>query len=97
VPTVTTNVGRQAYGIGLVKLVRFDDLSDASNPGGGLGSATGLRYLTILVANLNEVMAECEAAGVKVLTPVHEIRPGAIIGIVEDPDGNVVEFLTYAS
>jgi glyoxylase I family protein len=84
-------------GDSLVKLVRFDDVPDASNPGGGLGGATGFRYLTIHVSNLNEMMAECEAAGVKILIPSNEIRPGVTIGIVEDPDGNVVEFLTYAS
>ncbi len=84
-------------GDSLVKLVRFDDVPEASNPGGGLGAATGFRYLTIHASNLSEMMAECEAAGVKILTPVREVRPGVTIGMVEDPDGNVVEFVTYAS
>jgi glyoxylase I family protein len=84
-------------GDSLIKLVRFDDVPAASNPGGGLGAATGFRYLTIHAANLAEVIAECTAAGVKVLIPVREVRPGVTIAMVEDPDGNVVEFVNYAS
>jgi hypothetical protein len=30
------------------------------------------------------------------VSPVREIRPGVTIAIVEDPDGNWVEFLTNA-
>jgi glyoxylase I family protein len=84
-------------GDSLIKLVRFDDVPEASNPGGGLGAATGFRYLTIHVANLAEIMAECRAAGVKIVIPLREVRPGVTIAMVEDPDGNVVEFVTYAT
>ena len=34
-----------------------------------------------------------KAAGYKVAVPVTELRPGITIAIVEDPDGNWVEFL----
>jgi glyoxylase I family protein len=84
-------------GDSLIKLVRFDDLPDASNPGGGLGAATGFRYLTIHASNLVEMLAECEAAGVKIVIPTREVRPGVTIAMVEDPDGNVVEFVNYAT
>ena len=96
-PVGTGLMHRLWCGDSLVKLVRFDDVPDAANPAGGLGAATGFRYLTIHAANLTEMMAECEAAGVRILISVREVRPGVTIGMVEDPDGNVVEFVTYAS
>ena len=38
--------------------------------------------------------AACESGGYKVAVPVTELRPGITISIVEDPDGNWVEFVT---
>jgi predicted enzyme related to lactoylglutathione lyase len=35
----------------------------------------------------------CAAGGYKVAVGVREFRPGTTIAIVEDPDGNWVEFL----
>ena len=84
---------RMACGDTVVKLVRLDSVPDASNPPGGIPAATGLRYFTMIVSNLAEIMGECEAAGVKVAIPIREIRPGVTIGMVEDPDGNWVEFV----
>ena len=60
---------------------------------GGIRGATGYRYFTISVANLAEATDECAAAGYKVVVPVTEIRPGATIAMIEDPDGNWVELL----
>jgi len=45
------------------------------------------------VSNLEEITAACVAAGRKVIIKPREIRPGTSISIVEDPDGNWVEFL----
>jgi catechol 2,3-dioxygenase-like lactoylglutathione lyase family enzyme len=96
-PIGTGVMHRLWCGDSLIKLVRFDAVPEASNPAGGFDGATGFRYLTIHVSNLHDMMAECEAAGVKVLIPTSEIRPGVSIGMVEDPDGNVIEFLTVVS
>ena len=60
---------------------------------GGIRGATGFRYFTISVSNLAAVTEECEAAGYKVPMPPTEIRPGVSISMIEDPDGNWVEFL----
>jgi hypothetical protein len=38
-------------------------------------------------------MAACAAADVPIAVPESEIRPGVRIGMVEDPDGNWVEFV----
>jgi catechol 2,3-dioxygenase-like lactoylglutathione lyase family enzyme len=37
-----------------------------------------------------------ESAGQQVVVPVRDLRPGVTISIVEDPDGNWVEFLKVA-
>jgi len=63
---------------------------------GGIPAATGYRYWTISVSNLAELAAACKAGGYKVPVEPREIRPGVSIAIVEDPDGNWVEFLQTA-
>jgi catechol 2,3-dioxygenase-like lactoylglutathione lyase family enzyme len=60
---------------------------------GGIPAATGYRYWTISVSNLNEITDACRTGGYKVVVDPREIRPGISISIVEDPDGNWVEFL----
>jgi len=84
---------RLACGDTVVKLVKFDNVPAASNPPGGLVGASGYRYFTIIVSNLAEVMAACEAGGYKTVISTREARPGVTIGMVEDPDGNWVEFV----
>ena len=76
----------------VLKLVNIEATPPAG-PGGGLTGATGIRYFTMIVDNLDEIVAECEAAGVKVVVPISEARPGVTIAIVTDPDGNWVEFV----
>lgn len=84
-------------GESLIKLVRWDETPAHAAPPGGIEGATGYRYWTMRVANLDEIMAECEAAGVTVVAPVTEIRAGVRIGMVTDPDGNLVEFVDYGT
>lgn len=80
----------------LVKLVSFDTNPETRPAGGGIPGATGYRYFTIHARNLAEMMDVCEAAGAPIVVPTSEIRPGVTIGMVEDPDGNIVEFVNYA-
>ena len=55
--------------------------------------ATGYRYWTMTIHNLDEVLSAVQAAGQKIVRPRTEVRPGVVIGMVEDPDGNWVEFI----
>ncbi|MEM8660559.1 MAG: VOC family protein [Pseudomonadota bacterium] len=52
---------------------------------------TGYRYLTLPVKNLDEVVADCIAAGVTVLKPKTEVLAGVFVCLLLDPDGNCVE------
>ena len=84
---------RLMCGSSMIKLLHLDKEPPAKAPPGGIPGGLGYRYWTISVSNLEEITAAVEAAGYKVAVPVREIRPGVSISMVEDPDGNWVEFL----
>ncbi len=81
-------------GTTLVKLVAFDKVPEAANPPGGIQAASGYRYFTISVSNMEEVADAAKAAGHRVPVGPVEFRPGVRICMIEDPDGNWVELLT---
>ena len=84
-----------ACGDSIIKLVVTDKAREKAPPG-GIPGGTGYRYWTLTVSNLAELVSDTAAAGHKVVVPAREIRPGVSIAIVEDPDGNWVEFLSIA-
>jgi catechol 2,3-dioxygenase-like lactoylglutathione lyase family enzyme len=84
---------RLACGTTTLKLVVNGKPPVASAPTGGIGGATGLRYLTISVSNLEEATSELDTAGYHVVIKPREIRAGVMISMIEDPDGNWVELL----
>jgi catechol 2,3-dioxygenase-like lactoylglutathione lyase family enzyme len=87
---------RLLCGTTLIKLVHPATETAAAAPG-GIQGAYGYRYFTISVDNLAEVTEQCGTAGHTVVVPPREIRGGISISIVEDPDGNWVEFLQVTS
>lgn len=86
---------RLLCGTTLLKLVQAND-DPARAAGGGITGACGYRYFTISVSNIDEITSACESAGHKVAVKPRELRAGITISIVEDPDGNLVEFLQIA-
>jgi catechol 2,3-dioxygenase-like lactoylglutathione lyase family enzyme len=83
-------------GDSLIKIVVPSDAPPARPAGGGIAGATGYRYWTISVSNLKALVDDCRAGGYRVRVDATEVRPGVTIAIVEDPDGNWVEFLQNA-
>ena len=83
-------------GDSLIKIVVPSKAPDSRAPGGGIAGATGYRYWTISVSNLAELVSACRDGGYRVRVEPTEIRAGVTIAIVEDPDGNWVEFLQNA-
>jgi glyoxylase I family protein len=82
-------------GESLIKIVAPDPAPEQTPAPGPIARASGYRYWTMRVNNLTDIMAQCEQAGANVVVPLTEVRPGVTIGMVEDPDGNWVEFVTY--
>lgn len=87
------NMLRLLCGTSLIKIVTPGNLSAADASAGGIGGAAGYRYWTISVSNLDALTQKCADAGAKVAVKPTEIRPGVRIAMVEDPDGNWLEFL----
>lgn len=85
---------RLMCGESLIKIVEQSPAPRAEAAPGGINGATGYRYWTISVNNLEEITAACDDAGYRVAIPITEIRPGVRISMIEDPDGNWVEFLS---
>jgi lactoylglutathione lyase len=83
---------RFAIGSAVIKLIGYDHPIEALNPPGAL-RAVGYRYLTVQVANIDELVAECAREGCPIPMPVTEAAPGVQFAFVEDPDGNRVELV----
>jgi catechol 2,3-dioxygenase-like lactoylglutathione lyase family enzyme len=64
---------------------------------GDIPDATGFRYLTFWITNLDELLGELTAAGVEVLREPFVVVTNTTAVLVYDPDGNVVEFLEVAT
>jgi glyoxylase I family protein len=85
---------RYAAGDGVVKLVSMPQPPSGSNPPQGmLGDASGLRYLSVCVDDLDAALARVEAAGCAVPIPAMDFAPGVRIAIVEDPEGTWLELV----
>ena len=80
-------------GDSLIKIVVPEPAPSKKAEQGAITYASGYRYWTMSVDNLEEIMTDCQAFGSEVVVPLTEIRSGVTIGIVRDPDGNLVEFL----
>ena len=80
---------RLRCGTSLIKVVVPEPMPDEAAPAGAIASATGYRYWTMTVSNLQEIVS----AGDLGVFRQTQIRAGVSIAIVADPDGNLVEFL----
>lgn len=85
---------RLMCGDSMIKIVVPTVPPAATAPRGGIQGATGYRYWTMSVSNIEDCVKDCSDAGYKVVVPISQIRPGLSIAIVADPDGNWVEFLS---
>jgi catechol 2,3-dioxygenase-like lactoylglutathione lyase family enzyme len=56
-------------------------------------STKGLRYLTMKVQDLEEVLRRCRERGGQVVLEPLEFQPGRRIAVIADPDGNTMEVL----
>jgi catechol 2,3-dioxygenase-like lactoylglutathione lyase family enzyme len=84
---------RLRCGQSTLKILALERAPEACAPRGGFSAATGFRYCTLHVANLDAVVAACRERGYAVPVDVRPLRPGVRVAMVEDPDGNAVELM----
>jgi predicted enzyme related to lactoylglutathione lyase len=84
---------RLKVGESILKIVQLDKPPAADAVPGGIPAATGIRYFTLHISNLQDVVNGSEQGGYKIVVPIKTIRPGVSIAIVKDPDGNWLELL----
>ncbi|WP_019528274.1 VOC family protein [Dasania marina] len=76
-----------------IKLLVLESPAQSHNPGGGFSSATGYRYLSFNIANIDAVVEACDKDCCQIVVAVKELRPGVKAAMVQDPDGNTIEFM----
>ncbi|WOK36713.1 VOC family protein [Sphingomonas sp. C3-2] len=58
---------------------------------GGYDAETGLRYMTLMVRNLAEIVSAAETAGYPVPFPPMQLRPGTTSAQISDGQGITIE------
>lgn len=89
-------MNRLRAGESLVKIIVLDPCPAKNDSPGGIRGASGLRYLTIHISNLDEATSAISAAGYPIVVGCKQLREGVAISIVEDPDGNYLELVEYS-
>lgn len=81
-------------GVSTLKLVAPES-EPAFTParGGVRASAAGLRYCTMTVVGLGEVIDRCQNAGCRIAMRPTQVTPSITVAAVEDPDGNWIELM----
>jgi catechol 2,3-dioxygenase-like lactoylglutathione lyase family enzyme len=82
---------RLAFGDSFIKLIDPKEIPPATTT--GLASSLGFRYLTIQIKNIDEICEKCKKIGIPFEIKKTELMPGVTIAMVNDPDGNTVEFV----
>jgi len=100
-PVVFPGVGtvnRLAVGESTLRIFAPDkELPAANTPNDSIYAAPGIRYLTLVMSNLDEVVDACREFGVNISRPVTEVRPGVFATTIQDPDGNWIEMQSIQS
>ena len=94
-PAGDATMYRVSCGTSQLKLIA-PNTTPTALPKAELFGMVGYRYLTITVDDVDAMVAVCEAAGHPVVIPSRDLGPVRIV-MVEDPDGNRVEFLRLPS
>jgi catechol 2,3-dioxygenase-like lactoylglutathione lyase family enzyme len=82
---------RFAVGDNIVKLAVLTPAPAGQAIPDGPWKATGIRYYSLAVANLREVVEAVRGAGLQIPTEVTEINPAFGFAFITDPDGNWIE------
>jgi predicted enzyme related to lactoylglutathione lyase len=88
----TTTLHFLAAGTTSIKLWELTEPPGAAGTTWPLEAQLGMRYITLSVSNLDDVLAEA-GDDVKVIMGATQLMAGVRIAMLADPDGNAVELL----
>ncbi|MEM1093332.1 MAG: VOC family protein [Bacteroidota bacterium] len=80
------------HGASIIKLVQMDEAPQQASPP-GLTGGRGFRYITLMVDDISAMAERSAQAEAPVALPLTTLGNGAQILMVEDPEGNIVEFV----
>ena len=83
------------HGTSLIKLVELKTTPSAKTET-GINTAMGYRYITLMVTEIDPIAEKLAQNHVPVALPLTTLGNGAKILMVEDPEGNIVEFVQEA-
>ena len=86
-------VNKISYGAGYIKVLVLDDKPSNTNPIGDFSISNGIRYITINLSNLDELITICSKNNVAIINSGMTIRPGVTVALIQDPDGNLIELM----
>lgn len=86
-------VNKLSYGEGFIKVLVLDNEPKNQNPIGDFSISNGIRYMTIHLNNLIELINICSQNKVKIVNSGMIIRPGVTVALIQDPDGNLIELM----
>ncbi len=86
-------MNRLRVGDSLLKIIQSVPEPPHDVTPGGIRTATGCRYWTIHISNLDESLDVIEREGYKIRLGRKTIRRGVDIAMIEDPDGNWLELV----
>lgn len=88
-------VRRYAVGESTLRIFMPETLPVEQEHGDGFASRTGIRYLTLAIANLEQTVAAVAAAGFGVPMAPKQLRPGVRAAQIQDGDGNTLELMQH--
>ena len=86
-------VNKLNYGAGYIKMLVLEKNPININPTGDFSTSNGIRYITINLSNLEEILDTCKTHNINIINPGTIIRPGVTVALIADPDGNIIELM----
>ena len=86
-------VNKLNYGAGFIKILVLEKNPSNINPTGDFSTSNGIRYITINLSNLDEILDACKTHNINIINPGTIIRPGVTVALISDPDGNIIELM----
>jgi catechol 2,3-dioxygenase-like lactoylglutathione lyase family enzyme len=86
-------VNKLNYGAGFIKILVLEKNPLNINPTGDFSTSNGIRYITINLSNLEEILDTCKTHNINIINPGTIIRPGVTVALIADPDGNIIELM----